>query len=61
MTLALRITSSTAPPERRERFITVDNIAEAWVWMGTRPESWAAITGGTRRLAVVASRIGGQP
>lgn len=59
--LALRITSDTAPPERRERFVDADDDAELAVRMRTRPRAWDEITGGTRRLAVVARRLGGLP
>jgi hypothetical protein len=58
MVLALRITSASAPEKRR--YVEIDNLAEALVWLQTRGARLKAIAEDDRQYAIV-RRIGGQP
>lgn len=60
MTLALRITTDTAPEPRRRRYVEINNLAEALVWFYSRRRPWRVIAGDRRRLAIVIVRGGGQ-
>lgn len=60
VTLALRITSTSAPLERRERFVPAASYAEVHNWYVDRRPAWDEITGGSRDLAVVPAPEAGE-